>query len=93
LARDIGREVDFTTEGEETELDKTVIERLGDPIVHILRNCIDHGIEPPEERVRAGKPRRGRVRLGAAHAGPSVVIRVRDDGRGIDLAAVRRKAV
>jgi len=93
LAREIGREVEFTTEGEETELDKTVIDRLGDPIVHILRNCIDHGIEPPEERVRAGKPRRGRVRLAATHAGPDVLIRVEDDGRGVDLAAVRRKAV
>jgi two-component system chemotaxis sensor kinase CheA len=93
LAQSIGREVELTTEGEETELDKSVIDRLGDPIVHILRNCIDHGIETPEERERAGKPRKGSVLLTAAQAGPSVVIRIEDDGRGIDLEAVRRKAV
>ncbi|HWR97057.1 MAG TPA: chemotaxis protein CheA, partial [Candidatus Methanoperedens sp.] len=93
LAQELGREVDLATEGEETELDKSLIDRLGDPVVHLLRNCVDHGIEPPAERERAGKPRRGLVRLGAYHAGPSVVIRVEDDGRGIDREAVRRKAV
>jgi chemotaxis protein histidine kinase CheA len=93
LTRELGREAELVTEGGETELDKTVIDRLGDPLVHLLRNCVDHGIEPPGDRERAGKPRCGTVRLEAGHAGSQVVIRVSDDGRGIDAAAVRRIAV
>jgi two-component system chemotaxis sensor kinase CheA len=93
LANGIGREVDLETEGGDTELDKTVIDRLGDPLIHLLRNSIDHGIEGPEERERAGKPRRGTVRLAASYSGANVVIRVSDDGSGIDVEAVRRKAV
>ncbi|HEY5998054.1 MAG TPA: chemotaxis protein CheA, partial [bacterium] len=93
LAHEVGHEVDLVTEGEDTELDKTVIDRLADPIVHLLRNSIDHGIETPDVRERAGKPRRGTVRLSASYSGASVIIRVEDDGAGIDLEAVRRKAV
>ena len=93
LTRELGREAELVTEGGETELDKTVIDRLGDPLVHLLRNCVDHGIEPPGDREHAGKSRRGTVRLEAGHAGSQVVIRVSDDGRGIDAAAVRRTAV
>jgi len=83
----------MTTAGDDTELDKNVIDRLNDPIVHLLRNSIDHGIETHEQRARAGKPARGSVRLSAAYAGANVVIRVEDDGSGIDAAAVRQRAV
>jgi two-component system chemotaxis sensor kinase CheA len=76
LSHEIGREVEMTTAGEDTELDKNVIDRLNDPIVHLLRNSIDHGIEPHEQRLRAGKPARGDVRLSAAYAGANVVISV-----------------
>ncbi len=93
LSHEIGRDVEMRTEGEDTELDKNVIDRLNDPIVHLLRNSIDHGIEPRGQRLRAGKPERGTVRLSASYAGANVVIRVEDDGAGIDAEAVRRKAV
>jgi len=93
LSRALGREVEFTTGGGETELDKTVIERLNDPIMHLLRNSIDHGIEPPDERESKGKPRRGKVSLDAAHAGGEVVIRVSDDGRGLDPERLRLTAI
>jgi len=93
LSHEMGREVEMTSAGEDTELDKNVIDRLNDPIVHLLRNSIDHGIESPEQRLRAGKPARGTVRLSAAYAGANVVIRVEDDGAGIDAAAVRKRAV
>jgi two-component system chemotaxis sensor kinase CheA len=93
LAHDIGRPVEMVTVGEDTELDKSIIDRLNDPIIHLLRNSIDHGIEPPAERARAGKPPVGTVMLRASYAGANVVVRVEDDGAGIDAAAVRRKAV
>ncbi len=93
LSGELGKEVVMTTEGAETELDKTVIEKLHDPLVHLIRNSIDHGIEPPEVRVAAGKPRRGTVHLAALHAGDSVLITIRDDGAGIDKESVRAKAV
>ncbi len=93
LAGELGKEVELVTQGEETELDKTVIERLGDPLVHLLRNSIDHGIEPPGVRQAAGKPRGGVIRLSAAHAGGEVVIRVADDGAGLDAEAIRHRAV
>lgn len=93
LSHEIGREVEMTTSGDDTELDKNVIDRLNDPIVHLLRNSIDHGIEPHDRRRQAGKPARGSVRLSAAYAGANVVIRVEDDGAGIDAAAVRQRAV
>ncbi|MHB8835666.1 MAG: chemotaxis protein CheA [Candidatus Methylomirabilia bacterium] len=93
LSHEIGREVEMTTSGEDTELDKNVIDRLNDPIVHLLRNSIDHGIEPAEQRRRAGKPPRGSIRLSASYAGANVVIRVEDDGAGIDAEAVRQRAI
>lgn len=93
LSHEIGREVEMTTAGEDTELDKNVIDRLNDPIVHMLRNSIDHGIETHEQRLRAGKPARGSIRLSASYAGANVVLRVEDDGAGIDAAAVRQRAV
>lgn len=93
LAAELGRDVDLITGGAETELDKTVLERLKDPLVHLLRNSIDHGIEPPEVRLQAGKPKRGRVSLTASHSGALVIIQVQDDGGGLDHEAIRAKAV
>lgn len=93
LAAELQKEIDFVAAGEETELDKTVLDQLGDPLVHILRNSIDHGIERPADRVRLGKPRRGTIRLTAAHTGSSVVVTIADDGQGIDPAAVRARAI
>ncbi len=93
LSRDLGKEVELATEGGETELDKTVIERLNDPLVHLIRNCLDHGLEAPEARVAAGKPRKGTVRLAAIHSGAHVLIQISDDGRGLDRDAIRAKAV
>ena len=93
LSAEIGKEIDLVTSGEETELDKTVLDRLGDALIHLLRNSIDHGIEPPREREAAGKSRRGTIRLWAEQSSGDVVIHVIDDGRGIDPGKVRRKAV
>ncbi|MEK7699765.1 MAG: chemotaxis protein CheA, partial [Planctomycetota bacterium] len=93
LSKELGREVEMTTDGGETELDKTVIEQMNDPLVHIIRNSIDHGIEPPEVREAAGKPRRGTVRLSAVHSGSRVLIQIADDGKGLDPEAIRAKAV
>ena len=93
LSGSLGKEVEFEALGGDTELDKTVIDRIKDPLVHLLRNSLDHGIEPPAERLAAGKPARGRVTLSASHSGGNVVISISDDGRGINVAAVRKKAV
>ena len=93
LSRDLGKSVELVLEGEETELDKSVIERLYDPLIHIIRNSIDHGIETPAERLAAGKPRQGTVSLSAEHSGAHVLIRVRDDGGGMNAEAIRSKAV
>jgi two-component system chemotaxis sensor kinase CheA len=92
LARETGKAIDLVTEGENTEVDKTVVERLADPLVHLIRNACDHGLEPPEQRFAAGKPAAGVIRLSAHQAGGEVVITVRDDGRGIDRERVRVKA-
>ena len=92
LSSELDKEVELVTDGDDTELDKTVIDQLGDAVVHILRNSMDHGLERPEDREAAGKPRKGTLRLTAAHEGTHVVITIADDGRGIDMAAVRRKA-
>ena len=93
LARDLGKEVELTIEGADTELDKTVIDQLGDPLMHLIRNSMDHGIESPAERVARGKPRAATIRLSARHSGASVLISVADDGRGIDADAVRERAI
>jgi two-component system chemotaxis sensor kinase CheA len=92
LARDTGKSIELSTEGETTELDKTVIERLADPLVHLIRNAADHGLETPEERAAAGKPPTGQVVLAARQAGAEVIITITDDGRGVDRARVRAKA-
>ncbi len=93
LTQELGKEVTLVTQGSETELDKTVLDRLKDPLVHIIRNSIDHGIEAPEVRAAAGKPRQGRVHLSAAHVGTNVHITISDDGGGLDAAAIFQKAV
>ena len=93
VARAAGKEVEFEYEGGEARLDKLAAERLADPLLHLLRNAVDHGIEPAEERRRAGKPERGRVRLEVETGGVNVRVRVSDDGRGLDLAAVARAAL
>jgi two-component system chemotaxis sensor kinase CheA len=93
LARESGKEVALTLAGEETELDRKVIEALGDPLIHLLRNAVDHGIEPPEERERLGKPRQGSIQVAAQAFGAHAQITVCDDGRGIDPAHIRQSAV
>jgi two-component system chemotaxis sensor kinase CheA len=93
LSQELGKEIELTTEGEETELDKTVIEQLNDPLVHLIRNCVDHGIESPETRVANNKPPAGIIHLSASHSGAHVVIRIRDDGKGLDKEVLLTKAV
>jgi len=93
LAGDLGKEVEVTVEGESTELDKRLVELLADPLLHLLRNSIDHGIEPSAERTASGKPATGRITLRAFPQGNSVIVEVSDDGRGIDVDAVRSIAV
>lgn len=93
LSTKLGKDIELDLVGRETELDRTVVDSLGDPLVHLVRNSLDHGIEPPDVRVAAGKPRTGTLTIAARHAGGSVVIEVRDNGRGVDPAAVAQKAV
>jgi len=92
LARDCGKKVSFVTEGDETELDRTVVEELADPLVHMVRNAVDHGLELPADRLARGKAETGTVRLSAYHEGNHIVVELRDDGRGIDPAKVLAKA-
>jgi two-component system chemotaxis sensor kinase CheA len=92
LSRELGKAVELTTAGEETELDKTVIESLNDPLVHLIRNAIDHGIEDAGQRAAAGKPVNGRLHLSAVHSGAQVLITIEDDGHGLDRVAIRSKA-
>ncbi len=93
LARDLGKEVELTIDGADTELDKTVIEQLGDPLLHLIRNSMDHGIETPQLRMACGKQATAHIHLAARHAGASVLIEVSDDGGGIDAEAVRERAI
>lgn len=93
LSNELGKQIDLETSGAETELDKTVIEKLNDPLVHLIRNCIDHGVELPAERVAAGKPSQGIVHLAAIHSGDSVIIEITDDGKGLDKEAIHRKGL
>ena len=92
LARDLGKSIRLTTAGEDTELDKTVIDRLADPLVHLIRNAIDHGIEGVEARQTAGKPGEGTLHLAARHVGAQVLITIADDGKGLDVARIRARA-
>lgn len=93
LSKELGKDVELITDGGETELDKSILDQLGEPLVHLLRNSIDHGIESANERAALGKPLRGTIRLNAVHTGSNVIVSIEDDGRGINRAAVRAKAV
>lgn len=93
LSAELGKQINLVTEGEETELDKTVIEKLNDPLVHLIRNSIDHGIEAPAIREQTGKRKEGTVKLTAEHSGANVLIHIADDGAGIDPEAIRLKAI
>jgi two-component system chemotaxis sensor kinase CheA len=93
LARSLKKEIDLELHGEETDLDKNLVEALSDPMVHLVRNAVDHGIESPAEREAAGKPRRGKVVLSAAQAGDHILLTIADDGKGMDPNILRRKAV
>ncbi|HEX7112897.1 MAG TPA: chemotaxis protein CheA [Mizugakiibacter sp.] len=93
LARQLGKQVQLELEGEDTQLDRNLVEALADPLVHLVRNALDHGIEPPDARTAAGKPPAGGVRLAATQEGEHIVITIADDGRGMDPALLKRKAV
>ena len=93
VARDLGKEVELQIRGAETELDKTLLDKLADPLLHIVRNALDHGIEPVEARRAAGKPARGRLLLNAYHESGSVVLEISDDGRGLNAAKIRARAI
>lgn len=93
LSRQLGKEVELIQEGEGTDLDRSLVEALADPMVHLIRNALDHGLEMPDERERAGKPRKGKVTLGASQRGERIMITVSDDGRGMNPEILRRKAV
>ncbi|HON11081.1 MAG TPA: chemotaxis protein CheA [Chitinispirillaceae bacterium] len=93
LAKKAGKEINFITAGEDTELDKIVVEKIGDPLVHMVRNAADHGLEPPQERLAAGKPAAGTISLRAYQKGGSICIELEDDGRGLDRNAIINKAL
>ena len=93
LSAELGKEIELTTSGEDTELDKSVIEKLNDPLVHMIRNCCDHAIGTPEQRTTKGRPRAGTIHLSAVHSGDSVYISIADDGAGLDKVAILAKAV
>lgn len=93
LSRELGKNIDLVISGEETELDKSIVEEIGDPLVHIIRNSCDHGVEKPEDRVAAGKPEMGTVNLKAYNEGNHIVIEISDDGKGLDADMLRHKAV
>ncbi|MFA7403335.1 MAG: chemotaxis protein CheA [Pelobacteraceae bacterium] len=93
MSRDLGKEVDLQIVGEETELDRSVVDEIGDPLIHLIRNAMDHGLETPDERLAAGKSRSGTLVLAAVHEGNQIIISIKDDGRGIDTERVGRKAI
>jgi two-component system chemotaxis sensor kinase CheA len=93
VAKHCGKDIAIDIAGQNTDLDKGILDALAEPLTHIVRNAVDHGIEPAEERLSAGKPARGTIYLNAYHQGTQVVIEIRDDGRGIDLAHLRKHAV
>ena len=92
LAGKLGKKIDLITLGEATELDKGLVEKITDPLTHLVRNSVDHGIEMPEERLAAGKSEHGTLTLAASHQGGSIVIEVRDDGRGMNREKILKKA-
>src|SRR5262249_41716582 len=93
LSKQLGKQIELTLRGTEVELDKSILELLSDPLTHLIRNCCDHGIEPPAERLASSKPAEGHILLRAHHEGGQICIELRDDGKGIDPQVVRRKAL
>lgn len=93
LADRFGKEIELRINGQETRLDRTIVERLGDPMIHLIRNAVDHALESPDDRVARGKPRRGKITLSAGHEGDRVAIRVEDDGRGLDRERIVRRGI
>ncbi|WP_120988692.1 chemotaxis histidine kinase/response regulator CheAY2 [Helicobacter pylori] len=93
LSRELGKSIELIVEGEETELDKSIVEEIGDPLIHIIRNSCDHGIEPLEERRRLNKPETGKVQLSAYNEGNHIVIKISDDGKGLDPVMLKEKAI
>ncbi len=93
MARDLGKEVELQIIGEETELDRSVVDEIGDPLIHLIRNAMDHGLETPDVRLAAGKPRGGTLILSAVHEGNQIIISIKDDGNGINTDQVGRKAI
>ena len=93
LADRSGKEIELRIVGQDTRLDRTIVERLSDPMVHLIRNAVDHALENPQERLAKGKPRVGRITLSAGHEGDRVAIRVEDDGRGLDREKIVRKGI
>lgn len=93
VSQKLGKNIELVMEGENTELDKTMLEQLTDPLVHIVRNSVDHGIESPEQRIAAGKPEKGIVKMAAFHQGGNILIQITDDGAGINVDKVRQKAI
>jgi two-component system chemotaxis sensor kinase CheA len=93
LAKARGKDIHLEIAGAETDLDKTIVDEVGEPLMHLVRNCVDHGIEPPDVRESRGKPRHGTIKLNAYHEGNQVIIEISDDGGGIDLQRVRQKAI
>lgn len=93
LAKNLGKEIELLIEGRETELDRKMVEKLNEPLIHLIRNAIDHGIEPPEVRRRLGKPEKGLLKIAARNEGTSIAIEIADDGHGIDFEKIRRKAL
>jgi two-component system chemotaxis sensor kinase CheA len=93
LSSKMGKKIELKMTGENTEVDKTVIEKIGDPLVHLVRNSLDHGIEMPEERIAAGKPETGTINLNAYHKGGNIIIEIRDDGRGLSKQRIESKAI
>lgn len=93
LSNELGKEVEFITKGTETELDKNIIEMLVDPVMHIIRNSLDHGIEDAEQRIKAGKPQKGTITMNAFYSGTNVYIQIMDDGKGLDHEKLRQKAI
>ena len=93
VSRKAGKEVEFIQHGGETELDRNVVDAISDPLVHMVRNSIDHGVETPDDRVKAGKPRVGRVVLKACHQAGNVVVEITDDGKGLNTQRIVQKAI
>ncbi|WP_027834930.1 chemotaxis protein CheW [Maritalea myrionectae] len=93
LGKELGKQIHLEMSGEETELDRQVLEQIKDPLTHMIRNAADHGLEPPADRTEAGKPEAGRIELNAFHQGGQIIIEIRDDGRGLDAAKLKQKAL